>query len=217
LSGLVYIAYPSAAKGFKVETDHTAPKWISSDVFDIEAKIDEGYMDGWSTLSDAQRMDIVRPMLRRLLSERFHLKLTTDTRMTPVYALVQAKGGTHVREVPPPTPVDGDPAEVAARWVAENPGKAFPGQIMCSGDQCVAHAVRIEDALGQIAANSHADRMVVDQTGLKGTYDFSFPFPGAKDEFPMQEVGDALGMKFEPRSMPIKTCIIESAEKPTVD
>ena len=217
LSSLVYAAYSSASDKFKVETDHTAPKWVSSDEFDVEAKIDDRYMEGWSKLSDQQRMDLVRPMLRQLLVERFHLKVAIEIRMTPVYALVQAKGGAHVKEVAPPAPVDGDPTETAMRWMADNPGTAFPGQLMCSGDRCTAHAVKIGDAIRQIAANSHSDRMVIDQTGLQGTYDFSIPFPTENAEFPMQEVGDALGMKFEPRSIPIKTFVIVSAEKPALD
>lgn len=217
LSDLVYAAYSSPSERFKVDTDHAAPKWVNSDNFDVEAKIDDRYMDGWSKLSDQQRTDLVRPMLRRLLVERFYLKVATESRMTPVYALVQAKGGAHVKEVAPPTPIDGDSTKVAERWMTDNPGKAFPGQLMCSGDVCTASALKISVALGQIAANSHADRMVIDQTGLHGTYDFSIPFPTEKEEFPMQEVENALGMKFEPRSMLIKTFVIQSAQKPSVD
>ena len=217
LSRLVFAAYFAAPNQPKIETDHAAPKWVSSDEFDIQAKIDDAYLGGWSKLSDEQRMDVIQPMIRRLLVERFHVKLGIENRMTPVYALVQVKGGAHVKEVSPPTPVVGDPTGAEARWMADNPGKVFPGAIMCSGDKCTGHTVKISDAVGQIAANSRSDRMVIDQTGLKGYYDLSFSFPTEKDEFPMQEVGDDLGMKFEPRSVPIKTYVIQSAEKPSVD
>ncbi len=217
LSMLVSVAYFAAPNKSKVTTGRATPSWVSSDQFDIQAKIDGAYMSGWSKLSGEQRMNVIRPMIRRLLAERFRVKLGIETRMTPVYALLQAKGGAHVREVAPPAPGDGDPAEVESRWMAENPGKASPGTIMCSGDKCTGHAVKISNAVGQIAVNSRADRMVIDQTGLKGYYDLSFRFPREKDEFPMQAVGDDLGMKFQPRSIPIKTYVIESAEKPSVD
>jgi hypothetical protein len=41
--------------------------------------------------------------------------------------------------------------------------------------------------------------------------------PGQKEEFPMQQVEEALGMKFEARNMPVKTYVIAWAERPSVD
>jgi uncharacterized protein (TIGR03435 family) len=217
LSSLVRSAYVAGLDPVQVETDRGAPKWVNSDEFDIQAKIDERYMDGWSKLSDGQRMDLVRPMLRRLLAERFHLKVAVETRATPVYVLVQAKGGAHVKEVAPPMPVEGDALEAAGRWMNDHPGEAFPGHILFSGETCTARAAKIGDSVGQIAANSHADRIVIDETGLKGYYDFTMPMPGQKDEFPMHQVEEALGMKFEARNMPVKTYVIAWAERPSVD
>lgn len=217
LSGLVWMAYFAAPNRVKVTTSPVAPKWVSSEAFDIQGKVDEAYMTGWDKLSDEQRREVIRPMVRRLLADRFRMKLGVETRMTPVYALVQAKGGAHVKEVPSPALVTGDTTEAQTRWAADNPGKVFPGSIECSGDKCTGHAVKITDAIGQIAANSRADRMVIDETGMAGYYDLSFPFPSEKEELPMQVVGDELGMRFVPRSVPIKTFVIESAEKPTVD
>jgi len=162
-------------------------------------------------------MDLARPMMPRLLAERFHVKLRVEMRDTPVYALVQAKGGAHVKEVPAPVPSDGDPMEARAKWMADNPGKAVPGGMACSGDKCTANAVRMSAAAGQIAASSRADRMVIDDTGLKGYYDFSFTIPNNQDESAMSEVEEDLGMKFEPRTLTIKTYVIESAEKPSLD
>ena len=217
LSGLVRWAYLDAPGKGMVTADREAPKWVTSDEFDINAKVDDAYMAGWDKLSNEQRMDRVRPMIRRLLADRFHVKLRVEMRDTPVYALVQAKGGAHVKEVPAPEPVEGDPIEAQARWMRDNPGKASPGVIMCSGDKCTANAVRISNAIGQITGSSHADRMLIDQTGLTGYYDFSFTQPGPKDDSAMAEVSDDLGMKFEPHTVPIKTYVIVSAEKPSLD
>ena len=139
-----------------------------------------------------------------------------EMRKTPVYALVQAKGGAHVKEVPTPAAMEGDPNEAMAKWYAENPGKAMPGGILCA-DKCIGNAVKISDAVGQIAGSSRADRMVMDETGLTGYYDFSFTQPQTKDEPAMQEVEDDLGMRFEPRSVAMRTYVIEGAEKPSLD
>jgi len=201
LSTLILEAYLDGPEG-KVTTDRAVPKWVGSEEFDIQAKIDDAYTSGWDKLSYEKQMDVVRPMIRQLLAERFHVKLRLETRNTPVYALVQAKSGAHVKEVLAPDPIDGDPSEAENRWMADNPGKVFPGQIMCGGDKCTGHAVKISSAIGQIAACSRINRIVIDQTGLKGYYDFSFTFSPEKDALAMEVVGDDLGMKFEARSVP---------------
>lgn len=218
LETLVSMAYRSGSTKYRVTVAAAAPKWVSSQRFDIQAKVDDACMGRWDKMSEEDRMDVVRPMIRRLLTDRFHTKLGVETQTVQVYALVPAKGGAHVKEVTLPAPMAGETdAQAQARWFRETPGKAFPGTITCSAGKCEGHAVRISAVLGQIAANSHADRMVVDETGLTGYYDLSFAFPSAKDEFPMQEVGDDLGMKFVPRSVPMATYVIESAEKPNLD
>lgn len=217
LDFLVWQAYRESPSKYKVTLDRTASKWIDSDEFDINAKVDNAYMQGWDKLSDEQRWDLVRPMLRRLLADRFHLKVRIEMRATPVYVLVQSKGGAHVEEVSPPVPADGDPSEATARWMRDNPGKGAPGALVCGADKCIANAVKISDLMWQIAISSGTDRMVIDETGLKGYYSFSITKAHDTEEPTMQEVADDLGMKFEPRSVPMKTYVIESAEKPSVD
>jgi uncharacterized protein (TIGR03435 family) len=217
LEELVWIAYGRSDSQEKsnVIIDHSAPKWISSDQFDIHARIDDQYLVGWDKLSYKQRTDIVRPMLRQLLNERFHLKLHSEPRPTPIYALVLAKGGARVKEVP--TPPDNGNSDEQAKWMRDNPGKAMPGSWMCTGDQCTASAVKIADATGQIGANAKAERMVIDETGLTGYYDFVIPYPAKDDEHPMSTVEEALGMRFEKRTVPIQTWVIDSADKPSLD
>ncbi len=214
LEMLVRLAYLDAPHEGTVTTDHGLPKWVSSEQYDISAKVDEAYMTGWDKLSYKERMVVVQPMLRRLLAERFHLKLRVETRDTPVYALVLAKGGAHVKEVPTPPDMDSDQM---GQWSKDNPGKPVPGSIMCSGDRCTATAVKISDATGQIQGTSQADRMVIDETGLKGYYDFSFRFTTGPDESPMHQMEEDLGMKFEPRTVPMNAYVIEAAEKPSLD
>jgi uncharacterized protein (TIGR03435 family) len=216
LEFLFWQAYKDAPGKQNVVMDHDAPKWVESENFDVNAKVDEAYLRGWDKLSDEQRMERVRPMLRRLLADRFHLKMRLEMRKTQEYVLVQAKGGAHVKEVPAPVAVQGDPMEAAQRWMADHPGQAAAGNIMCA-EKCTASAVKMINALGQIRASSQADRMVIDETGLTGYYDFSFASPRSDDERAMQEVEEDLGMKFEPQSVMVKTYVIVGAEKPSVD
>jgi uncharacterized protein (TIGR03435 family) len=212
LRALVWYAYADGGTQRQLVTGGGG--WIESEQWDITAKVDDPSFDG---LSNKTRSDRMRPMVQALLDERFHLKLHTDLRPTSVYALVQAKSGAKVKEVPVPPEVSGDWMEAMKRYREENPGKPFPGVIMCSGDRCTATAVTIAMVLGQIQASSHSDRMVIDETGLKGHYDLSFRYPGSDDDDAMGEIEEDLGMKFESRKVDLTTYVIDSAEKPSND
>ena len=213
LSTLVWMAYVDGPGKGKVSG---GPKWAESDHFDINAKVDDAYMTGWDKLTDAQRIDRVRPMIRRFLSERFQLKLRIEMQPTPVYALVQAKGGTKMKEVPAPAPVESAAMEALDRQV--NPGKPLPGKVTCWRTTCTGLAVPMSYATGYIVGMSHADHMVIDETGLKGYYNFTFTQPHSNtDDSAMAVIEDDLGLKFDSRAVPMKTYVIDSAAKPSVD
>ena len=67
--------------------------WLANTKFDIAATIPAG-----RTKKD------VPDMLQALLAERFSLRVHRQMREMPVYALVQAKGGVKLKEVPADTP-----------------------------------------------------------------------------------------------------------------
>jgi uncharacterized protein (TIGR03435 family) len=215
VESLVYFAYITRPAIGKVLG---GPSWVHSDRFDIEAKVDDDQMNGWDKLSDADRHVRIQPMMRTLLSQRFHLKLHTEMRETQVYVLVQAKGGSKLKQVVKPEELegDGDVAQRAMRFMNDHPGQAAPGSIMCTGGGCTGHAIEMTSAVGQLAGSARADLMVIDQTGLTGLYDFSYTISHEEGALtPMQQIEDQLGLRFEIRKVPIKTYIIDSAEKPT--
>lgn len=215
LDSLVGFAYADKPGPTRVDG---GPSWAKSQHYDIEAKVDDAQMADWDKLSDADRTARVRPMLRALLADRFQLKLHTEMRDTPVYALVQAKGGAKLKEVTAPAPLEGDGDEMQKmmRQMADHPGQPLPGGIMCTGRTCTGHAVKMSSAAGQIGASSSADRIVLDETGLTGFYDFSYTISRDADAAtPMQQIEDQLGLRFESRKIPIKTYIIDSAQQPS--
>ena len=73
----------------------------------------------------------------------------------------------------------------------------------------------MSNALPQIQGSAHADRIVIDETGLKGYYDFFFRNPTEDDHDAMGEVEEDLGMKFEARKVDLTTYVIDSAQLPT--
>jgi uncharacterized protein (TIGR03435 family) len=212
LKSLVWYAY--ANRTAKQEMVSGGGGWIDSQEWDIMAKIDDPSFAG---PSNKERADRMRPMLQALLEQRFHLKFHTEMRPTPVYVLVQAKGGAKVKEVPAPPALEGDWMEAMKRYREENPGRPFPGVIQCADSGCTATAVAMSAAVGQIGGSSHLDRPLIDETGLKGYYDFSFRQPRNDDDGAMREIEEDLGVKFESRKMDLTTYVIDSAEKPSVN
>jgi uncharacterized protein (TIGR03435 family) len=210
LIGLVGFAYTNGSP--KPQMVSGGKGWMDSQNWDIEAKTDD---PSFEKLSDAERVNRMRPMMQALLQERFHLKLHTELRSTPVYVLLQAKGGAKVKEVPAPPEVEGDSMEAWQRYQKENPGKPFPGGMSCTGDRCTATAMKISGIIGQVQFASHANRTVIDETGLKGYYDISFPMPRTDDDDAMAEIEEALGMKFEARKVDLTTWVVDSADKPS--
>src|SRR5262249_987524 len=90
------------------------PSWAESDQFDITAKPEgdappqEGRAPTPAEMQTQQQK--MRAMLKDLLADRFGLKIHTETKELPVYALVLAKGGPKMQEstvVPPPPDRDG--------------------------------------------------------------------------------------------------------------
>ena len=210
LKSLVWFAYANG--GPQKQMVAGGGGWIDSQQWDIMAKVDDPSL---AELSNQERMNHLRPLVQGLLEERFHLKIHTEMRPTPVYVLTQVKGGAKVKEAPAPPAMTGDFTEAMKRYREENPGKPFPGIITCTGDRCTATAVMMSAAVGQIQGSSRSDRPVVDQTGLKGYYDFSFRMPRREDDDAMGEIEEDLGVKFEPRKIDLQTYVIDSAEKPS--
>jgi len=222
IKGLAYLAYCNMTGTSEDGQVVGGPNWVDSDQFDIEAKVDDAQMDGWDKLTDAERTQRVIPMIRTLLAERFKLKLRTETRVTPVYALVQAKGGAKLKEVAPPLR-NKDPQEQERMMKPDYviPEKPPAGNFRVGADGWVGSAVRVRSLLGQIGYEADAtDRPIVDETGLKGYYDFTANISKSQNEdgpSGAQQIEDQLGLKLEPRKMPMKTYVIESVEKPSLD
>src|SRR5262245_11026232 len=142
-------------------------RWISSERFDLNAR------GPFETTSKNRQL-----MLRSLLEERFGLRVHSETRNLPVFALVAATRGRtgprlrrsqrDCREVLE----DRDPFEAAH----EDPNRPACRQttrfVVGSGGSEIT-IVRAGVSMRQLALQltSFAQRAVLDRTGLEGTYD----------------------------------------------
>jgi uncharacterized protein (TIGR03435 family) len=208
------------------------PSWMNSDLFDIEAKIDDSLAQQLQSLPQAQQQAQEALMLRSLLADRFKLQVTRATKEGNVLALVVAKGGPKLKEVPPPDPNAGPPPPIRPGPHGEPPELA-PGQDTFGfGAGLItirANALplsKLVDLLSRIMGKS-----VLDQTGLKGTYQYSLEFgqdglatslppnfqapPGSDQPSLFTALQDQLGLKLESTKGPIETITIDHIEEPS--
>jgi uncharacterized protein (TIGR03435 family) len=198
------------------------PDWMNSDRYDISAR---------AAGNPAQER--LRLMLRRLLSERFKLVARMETREIPIYALVGAgpdrSFGPGLRRAA--IDCQAITATAARRGVApelpqpqgNRPAcgtRSMPGLMMGAG-------VSMSDLARNLAGP--ADRLVVDKTGLTGSWDFDLTYaldqplpniPGLPlpppDAVPLfTALQEQLGLKLEPQRAPVDVLVVVSIERPT--
>ena len=128
------------------------PKWAENQTFAVAAKPAEGF----PALPLAENYEEVRLMMRAMLADRFHLQLHTETRQESIFNLEVEKGGIKIKEAPPPVPPVKEGHVNAA--VGNSGGRMIGKKSTMMG---LATALTI-----------FLKRPVVNQTGLKGYYDF---------------------------------------------
>jgi uncharacterized protein (TIGR03435 family) len=205
------------------------PGWLSSDRYDLVAKMEQDValatiIPGASTPSPMQ------VALRNLLEERFKLKVHHETRDMDIYALVMARPGGAPGPGLKPTTQDCAAAAAAARRGGPPPtGK--PGEPFC-GIQGGPGRLRFGGlpvaSLAQ-AFSGPAGRMVVERTGLTGSWDFELTYAiegrGGADAPPVDPnapslftaIQEQLGLKLEPTKGPVDVLVIDSIDKPVED
>jgi uncharacterized protein (TIGR03435 family) len=188
------------------------PDWVNTATWEIAAKIDPpdvapaktdtAAYDAWN----ARRMQ----RMQSLLAARFGLKYHMATKELPVYDLVPAKGGPKLKETT---------ADEGKRGSTNVEGRGRKSQATFTGVTTKSLATSL---------SSEAGRMVLDKTGLTGTYDFTLTWmtdaqPGAADADAdtasgptlFTAVQEQLGLKLEAAKGPVEILVIDSAEKPS--
>jgi bla regulator protein blaR1 len=208
------------------------PNWLDSDRFNIVAKA-----------ADSAATDRLRMMLRALLADRFHMIARTTTLDRPVYALSLARSDgslgprLHRSDIDcrqfwaarggalPPLPRD--PKDVSTCVI-----RAEPGLI-------VARARTMADLVTVAFPRVVEDRVVVDRTGLTGSYDVLLewtperkPFASAADLPPglpvpappstdgpsiFTAIQEQLGLKLQSARAPVEVLLIDHIERPAED
>jgi uncharacterized protein (TIGR03435 family) len=182
--------------------------WIEKDAYDIEAKPSADSLSSiktlryaWYEIEDEQ----LRQMLQALLIDRFQLKFHRETKPGDVYLLKQS--GKQLALHATDTPLGGaDPAGygnigyVAAKW------------------SIYAYSM---PQLAKFAANFILHAPVLDQTELRGPFDYKQRQPDLEPNYGPDQTDtflhflSELGLKLERAKGPVENFVIDYAAKPS--
>lgn len=197
----------AAAYGMTNEKVLGGPSWLDTDRFDIIAKVQAGTKD-----------DAAKEMLRSLLAERFKLTLHNDTQPLPVFVLSAGKGKPKLKEA------EGADKSGCVPQAPQN-AAASEGPVYVTA---TCHGVTTETLATTLRqfAPAYLFNPVVDQTGLKGAWDFEFKWSprgliaaqGADAITIFDAVEKQLGLKLDAGKVPQPVVVVDSVnEKPTAN
>jgi uncharacterized protein (TIGR03435 family) len=204
------------ARSYNVESRNVlgGPPWLDLDRFDVVAQAPR-------TTSP----DDVRLMLRSMLVDRFKLAAHTGTKPLPAFVLTVGKNAKMK-----PSDASSKPGESNATEGPTMNGCAFqqppantpPSPLMEVKFSCHAITMQSFAEFLQGVASNYLKQPVVDQTGLKGTWDFDihWSYQPPKGDDPGTTIFDAvdkqLGLKVEAGTAPLPVVFVDSVnETPT--
>jgi uncharacterized protein (TIGR03435 family) len=184
-----------------------APEWMDKDKWDIEAQPD---------VPGAPNDRQLKTMVRKLLADRFQLKLTNDRKEMPAYVLTVSKSGN--------------------KMTKNDSGDELPGLFFTSISpvRLTVQNATMTDFTG-LLQSAVLDRPVVDQTSLDGKWNFllkwtaddsQFTGMGIKPPAATDAAADAppplytaieeqLGLKLEAGKANVPVLFVVSAEHPS--
>lgn len=229
-----FIAFAYSLTQIQLRSVELQAPWTTEDRFDIEARAQ-------GNPTKAQ----YRLMMQSLLADRFKLAVHYETRAVPLYVLVLAKPGKlgpqlrlHQGDDPVCAKPAGAPPPGSPWYTAETDAQGFPE--VCAGPLSMKPSApsRIKSGGRDVSMTRFAaimtgvgvvDRPMVDETGLKGTVDYSLEWrrapeqvaPGARlepdEDAPTFEeaLKEQLGIRMVSRKGPAELFFVDHIEKPS--
>ena len=213
LQGIIDFAYD-----LRPELVSGLPEWAKTQKYDLLAKVADADVAAFHKLNLEQR----RAMLLALLADKFQLKTYRESKELPIYALVVSKNGVKMKEA-----VSGDKYTNGIKL--QDGTLAGAGTLMGSTGQGVPVS-----ALVLMLSRLGLDRVVVDRTGLTGTYDFSLRFAPERGSIPVingqpaaisaedaakpsifTALQEQLGLKLEPTKGLVEELVVDHIQLPS--
>ena len=232
-----YAVQPSQIEG--------GPSWIDTTRFDVLAKAPDGTVITNAGPGEVGTMNL---MMQGLLATRFKLIVERPMKDAPVYQLVMARADRKPGPNLKPAATDCAALFAARRGGGPPPALPQPGEPMNCGMMMAPNRVQAGGTqirqLAQILSQ-RVGRIVNDNTGLTGNYDFTLEFtpdpglaggpggPGGPGDVPpgappppvvdpnapsiFTALQEQLGLKLESGRQPIEMLVIKSVDLPTPD
>jgi uncharacterized protein (TIGR03435 family) len=170
--------------------------WGTATTFDVQAKMSAADIEAMGKMTPAEQKAFRASMMRSLLAERFELKSHSESKQSPVYELVVAKGGPKV-----------SPATSSSQGIRfqRDTSKVMDYSMESFAEFLSSPATRL-------------GRPVVDKTGLAGKYDFdlnwSVYMTSPEDQGVIFGALGEVGLKLQSATGPVETVFIDHAEQP---
>lgn len=150
-------------------------------------------------------------LLQSLLADRFQLVIRREKKRLPAYALVVEKSGPKLGLSDVPHQDDAAPLNLYRARGAE-PASGY----------LVFRDETMQEFAWRLATLVVLDgRVVVDQTGLEGHYNFELKYgtdaPGSDGPSIFTALREQLGLCLEPRKLPLEVITVEHAETPSAN
>ncbi len=195
------------AAAYKEQADNVqgGPSWLETDRFDVFGKAPA------STPADT-----VKLMLRSLLADRFKLVVHNGSKPMPAFVLSVGGGKPKLKEAEDTANSGCNPSQQTS-----DPGTVPYIFVSCRNMTMEAFAQALHDMAGGYLTN-----IVVDSTGLKGSWDFDLKWTGRGDLARagadgisiFDAVDKQLGLKLELKTAPRPVLIVDSVnEQPTAN
>ena len=183
----------------------------------ISGAIPEGIFTFEATTSPDTTTDQIRLMFQTLLTERFKMVAHVTQKDVDGFALKVGKSGIKIKAVK-----DGDPPPPMPEWFAKFDSKAWEGQVSTTLEGKGVGAftgrkvsmAKVAEALGRLERT-----LVIDETGLSGTYYIAFQFArdNMRDDVDLPPLNTALqentGLKLEKHRGQVEALVVDRMEK----
>nr|WP_198137649.1 TIGR03435 family protein [Terriglobus sp. TAA 43] len=187
----------------------SAPSWLGSENYDLQAKVAPADVAHWSSLKQnfAQTSPVLQQMLRQVLEERCKLRIHSEPTKTTGYALrIGAKATALVEDSSLPEGGAGQPFSDGAMFVFA----------MQNGERTYTFYNTSMSSLASYLTFT-SQHTVEDQTGLKGRYKFVLRrLPADEDSAPPVPYDlRALGLKADKEEVSSMIWVVDSIERPS--
>ena len=161
-----------------------APAWTRTERFDIDAKLEREP----PTVPDGElgERDFA---LQSLLAERFKLVVRRETRVVPLYALMMARADRKPGPMLRSSSADCSPQAMPAQIAATRAGKPLACGTLVRSGWIRFGGRKMSDLAKTLSSLPYIGRVVVDQTGLTGNWEFELTYTPDPDQLPPQPGG----------------------------